>query len=267
MWNVTKVLLALTAIVLCGLPLVSLLKRSEPPAPIPADVAPDLEDQGMTVDALPQSPTMSSAQFSQLQSGMSYGQCVQVIGVEGESVAPPNARNAGITQAYRWLDVEGTNEYVIGFRDGRLASKSMDRTQAERAQARARRAAVKAQTFTVDRAEVARQEQAARSAGQSVVIAVEEFDRINVGMTYDECVAIIGAENPMARGYAGQRRAVLSGQAGSNTLSEGYTWPNAGSIYAEIAFENGRMTQKTWKAGPDGRPAARVSGGSGRNQR
>ena len=82
-------------------------------------------------------------------------------------------------------------------------------------------------------------------------------------MTYDQCVAIIGAENQMARGYAAQRNAILGGQArGTQTLDESYPWSNPGGYYAEIAFHNGRVTGKAWKKGPAGHAGLERAGGT-----
>ncbi|MBI4558276.1 MAG: hypothetical protein HY706_11900 [Candidatus Hydrogenedentes bacterium] len=35
----------------------------------------------------------------------------------------------------------------------------------------------------------------------------------------------------------------------SQRLSEGYRWVNPSGYYAEMTFENGRLTGKTWKKG------------------
>ena len=137
-------------------------------------------------------------------------------------------------------------------------------TNDARNRARARRQAIARQTRSVGLAEVARLEEEARHSGKPLSISLDEYHRIRAGMTYDECVAVIGSENAMAKGYIGGGNALLNGSApGNQVLNEAYKWPNPGGYYAEITFHNGRATAKTWKQGPvSGGGRASGSGGS-----
>jgi hypothetical protein len=207
---------------------------------------------------------MTSEQFFQIQSHMTYEQCTALIGMEGEVAEPAASADSGVTASYKWYDPAGTTQFVLGFRDGLLAGKQMEKLQARRGE----RTDNSVAGLVIETAEADRLEQAAVRAGLPVVVTIEEFNRIRPGMTYDECIAVIGAENPMAQGYAGQRNAVLANPRGSSqTLEEGYRWPNPGGYYAEIAFLNGRVTTKTWKKGSGGHGGTARGSGGGRPRR
>jgi len=209
-------------------------------------------------------PVMTSEQFFQIQSHTTYEQCIALVGTEGEVAEPASSGDSGVTASYKWYDPAGTTQFVLGFRDGVLAGKQMEKLQSRRAQ----RTGGSDDGLIIESAEVERLEQAAVRAGLPVTVTIEEFNRIRPGMTYDECVAVIGAENPMAQGYAGQRNAVLANPRGSSqTLEEGYRWPNPGGYYAEIAFLNGRVTTKTWKKGSGGHGGTARGSGGGRPRR
>jgi hypothetical protein len=135
----------------------------------------------------------------------------------------------------------------------------MDMSKSARDKANAKLRALRARQINIDTSEVRRLEEAARQAGQAVVITLDEYNRLRIGMTYDECAAIIGAEHPMARGYGGQRNAALQGQI---RLSEGYEWHNPGGYFAETRFDNGRLTRKEWKKTSGPSSSGRVSGAS-----
>lgn len=193
----------------------------------------------------PLRPMMTEELFFRIASGMTYAQCVEIAGCQGRSVPPEQ----GSTEAYTWLHPDGRNEFTISFRNGRVMGRGMNMTSEAYASATARQRAIEAQTRSIDLDEVQHLEQAALQKGLSVTITLDEFQRIEPLMTYDECVAIIGAANEMAQGYAAQRNAILHGQTSSN-LDEKYPWHNPGGYYAQISFHNGRVTEKTWKKGP-----------------
>ncbi len=255
MGKLTTFSIALITAFFLGLPLFSALKQhltasKQPAASTQTPEAP-LQNNEVAAAARPKRPpVMTRSHFARLKHGMSYAQCISVIGVQGEATGSGRSGAAGVTATYRWLDPEGANEFVLGFRNGRLASKSMNMSRSARTKAQATHRAIQAQTSVIRETEVRRLEQAARQARRAIVITLDEFNRIQRGITYAQCVAIIGAENPMARGYTAQRNAILSGKGGSNTLTEAYKWRNPGGYYAEIAFHNGRVTKKTWKKGP-----------------
>ncbi|MBI5095981.1 MAG: hypothetical protein HZB26_26540 [Candidatus Hydrogenedentes bacterium] len=197
----------------------------------------------------PARPMMTQAQFFRVRTGMSYAQCVQVVGCEGIAVAP----TPGANEAYAWFDADGRNQYTLSFLNGRLMGKGMNMTSGAKAQALKQLRNIDTQTKVIDSSEVSRLQQKAARSGRAVTVTPDEYQQIQTGMTYDQCVRIIGEENPMARGYTAQRNAILSGRArGNNTLDEAYKWVNPGGDYAEIRFHNGRVTAKTWKKGPTG---------------
>jgi hypothetical protein len=208
----------------------------------------------------PPPPVMTRDQFFQIRGGMTLAQCLAIIGVEGEPADASNSGAAGTSAAFRWQEPSGPNEFVLGFRDGRVSSKNMGMSGSARKKASSKMRAQKALEKPISSFEVQRLEEAAQRAGQSVVITLAEYNRLQTGMTYDQCAAIIGAEHPMARGYAGQRNAALQGQM---TLSEGYRWQNPGGYYAEVSFRNGRITRKEWKKTSGQAGGGRVSGSSG----
>ena len=260
--------ITLIAALFLGLPLLAALKQwhvAEEQAVVstPTRATPPDHDRVLHPAPPRRPPVMTQAQFHQTRSGMTYEECLRVVGVEGEATHPPRRGAEGVTAAYKWLDPQGANEFVLGFREGRLTGRSMNMSPSARTTTQARQSAIQAQTSVIGDAEVRRFEQAARQARQPIVITLDEFGQIRRGMTYDDCVAIIGAENPKARLYADQRRAVLSGRGGLDTLTEGYQWRNLGGYYAEIAFHNARVTTKTWKKGPIG-GGGRASGRGGR---
>lgn len=191
-------------------------------------------------------PIMTQYMFMRMATGMTLAECVRIAGCEGEPATPP----PHATEARVWYDADGRNQYVLSFRDGRLAGASMGMTPAAHAQAEAGLRALQAQTRVIDRSEALRCEQEALRQGQTVSVTVAEFDALQVGMTYDQCVQVFGEGNPMAEGYAQQRNAILSGRAGNQTLNESYKWGNPDGYFAEVSFHNGRVTAKAWKAGP-----------------
>ncbi len=249
----TMVLLLFVAAFVLAFPFMpGILLREEvdPPEQVPAPEIQEPVTPPTPIQAPPQpKPMMTRNHFARVRSGMTYAQCLQIIGCEGIEIQP----EPSVTAAFRWFDPDGRTQFTFGFRDGRIVGRSMDATPAQRASAEAGLRAIEAQTEVINTGDVQRLEQQAQRNGQAIVITLDEFRAIHPGMTYDQCVAIIGAENQMARGYAAQRNAILNGQArGNQTLDEEYPWPNPGGYYAQIAFHNGRMTGKAWKKGPTG---------------
>ncbi len=238
------------------------MQQPRQPAPMASDGEDTADVALLDPPLLP--PAMTRNQFFQIQSGMALAQCLAIVGAEGEPVDASKLGVSGTTAAFRWQEPSGPNEFTLGFRDGLLVSKGMDMSSAARKKARARSRAQKALEKPIDQTEVRQLEEAAQRTGQPVVITLAEFNQLQPGMTYDQCVAVIGAEHPMARGYAAQRDAILSGQvSGRQTLSEGYCWQNPAGYFAEIAFENGRMTSKEWRKTTGQARGGRASGSSG----
>lgn len=214
------------------------------------------EPQASPVDAAAPAPRPMMTQdiFMRIAPGATLDECARLAGCDGEPATPP----PHATEARVWYDAGGRNQYVLSFRDGRLVGASMGMTPAAHAQAEAGLRALQAQTRVIDRSEALRCEQEALDSGQAVAVTVAEFDALQIGMTYDQCVQVFGGGNAMAEGYAQQRNAILSGRAGNQTLNESYKWENPGGYFAEVSFHNGRVTAKAWKAGPA--VAGRASG-------
>jgi len=78
----------------------------------------------------------------------------------------------------------------------------------------------------------------ASDSSVSIVITAEEFDRILPGMSYDDCVRIIGATGtPFG----------ASNEPGAEADSPewvSYSWRNHADSYAYISFEKGRVDRK-----------------------
>lgn len=71
-----------------------------------------------------------------------------------------------------------------------------------------------------------------------IVITADEYDRIELGMTYDECVAIIGATGtPFGASNEPGREADIP-----DWIS--YAWRNTPDSYAHVAFDHGRVDRK-----------------------
>lgn len=70
------------------------------------------------------------------------------------------------------------------------------------------------------------------------VITPHEFDQIEPGMSYEECVAIIGEEG------APFGESTVSGAPGSEREWISYVWRNSPNSRAEISFQFGRVSRK-----------------------
>jgi len=196
---------------------------------------------------------MTQEHFSRIRPGMSYAECVEIIGSEGAAMSPEQLAGERVQEGYTWLDHTGKTEYALGFMNGRLAGKSFGASRPVLDKMDKVVAAQQANTTTIGSAQVQQLERQAQGSGRPVSITLEEFDAISRGITYDECVAIIGTNNEMAEQYSEARERALADKGGGNsTLRESYTWVNSGGYYAEIMFQNGRVTDKVWKKGPSG---------------
>lgn len=254
----TKRIVIVSIVVILALPLLARLGRKENAVPAHSNEGQDSETVKEPVEPSKppdqQEPTppsiMTRAQFNQIRPGMSYEECVRIVGAPGTPVDSAECRARGMTAAYTWLDPQGAVQFELGFRAGRLAAMGFGLPPAVQKERAAAIHAAEAKATPLTEAEVRRLELAAQERGLPVVVTIAEFDRIKLGMTYDECVAIIGQHNPMAAQYAGPRAAALTGSGHDlNTLTEAYKWPNPGGYYAEISFANGRVTHKVWKKG------------------
>lgn len=239
--------------------LVSLKTPPAPPAVVDLEEIPSGDPVSETTEQEAANAVMTRTQFGQIRSGMTYEQCLAVAGTPGNPVAPGECQSQGAESGYTWLDPSGEVEFRLMFRGGRVMGLGFGQPVRIQQQMAAAIHAEAARTRILTEEEVRPLEQAAIQGGQPVSVTLAEFQYLRPGSTYEECVAIIGEENPMARAYAGQRNAAM---AGSQTLTEAYKWPNPGGYYAELAFQNGRLTQKTWKRGSaSGGGSARGTGG------
>ncbi len=70
------------------------------------------------------------------------------------------------------------------------------------------------------------------------IVTREEFNRIETGMTYGQCVAIIGAAGTP---YGSSRE---PGETGDQLEWITYRWGNEDDSYAHISFHYGRVDRK-----------------------
>lgn len=76
------------------------------------------------------------------------------------------------------------------------------------------------------------------SSDPTPVITRDEFNRIETGMTYQECVSIIGATGTP---YGSSSE---PGDAGADLEWITYRWGNNDSSYAHVSFHFGRVGRK-----------------------
>lgn len=157
--------------------------------------------------------------YYQIQMGMTYEECVAIIGSDGELAEG----DLGGTAEYSWKN-PGVMEANFSFENGLVSGGGISINRSNRSN-----------YHDLDMAEVRSLE---KKAGKSAVITIAEYNKIRPGMTYDECVKIIGAEGSLSGGGGGNSVAV----------TDFYSWRNTPHNYwANISFQNGRVQSKTWR--------------------
>jgi hypothetical protein len=243
-----KTLITIVAVLLAflALPLIPRLfksevgHRSEDAAPtVPAAVSPPQHDARRP-------SIMTQAQYSQLQAGTTYAQCVQFVGSEGERAATGGV--AG-DEEYTWQlvnspsDTVSTGEVNLKFRDGVMYGKGLSSKEGRRGKSNAR---------TVSATLPAQRPDAPPYICQSV------YDGIKNGSAYADCVQALGME-----GTSLGRRELSGGTMSANgtpipTIADMFVWQNP-AIQARLtlSFRDGKLVARelsgsNWASGGSG---------------
>jgi hypothetical protein len=119
---------------------------------------------------------MTQTQFDQVVAGMTYDQCVQFIGSEGERVG---TAGTGGDEEYIWQLAGGTGEASLKFRNGVLYGKGFNSSQGRRA-----RSADSMMSAVLP----------AQRPADPPYICQSVYERIKNDCTYTECVQLLGIE-------------------------------------------------------------------------
>lgn len=254
MLRIAKVAVVLGLALLVGLPMLNRLTRESPE--VPSDAAPNelrapapgsgapgraAENRGPAIITQPQA--------QQIRTGMTYEECIRIIGCEGD---PPASRTGGppasaYSEAYMWHFPGLDKTKTIYFRDGRVMGTGTASSPSHNARAR-----------TMQGSRPTRQ--TARRSGTPPYISMDTYMKIKSGMTYKECVKVLGAEGT----YAG-RQPSAGGTYDANGRPirlqlDTYTWANPhDSTHATIQFRDGKVAARTF-----GMNAGAAGGGVGR---
>lgn len=144
--------------------------------------------------------TITADQFSQIENGMTYKQVTKIIGGEGEKISEDNTGDT-VTAMYQWHGSDDTGNALITFEDGKVVSKT----------------------------------QSGISDKNKKPITKEIYDKIDVGMSYNQVKRLIGCDGELA-----------TSSTVNDTSTEVYIWyGDTKDANAAITFENDGVTGKT----------------------
>lgn len=247
-----KIVIAIVAmfIVILAFPLIPHLFTSTPEqetgdtarnTPMPEDVADAVPETAALPQPAPRQPSiMTQMQFDQVGAGMTYDQCVQFIGSEGERVG---TAGTGGEEEYTWQLAGGTGEASLKFRNGVLYGKGFNSSRGRRA----------GSTESMISAVLPAQRPAAPP-----YICRSVYDGIKNGCTYAECVQLLGVEGT----YLGRTTMSAGTRSADGTLvpveADVYVWENpAIQTRLTLSFRDGKLTAREVSGG------SMATGGSG----
>lgn len=202
----------------------------EPVEAVPASAAPP--------QPAPRQPSiMTQMQFAQVRPGMTYAQCVQFIGSEGE----PSGQDHGGDAQYRWQlvnapsDTISTGEATLTFRNGALCGKGMSSSAGRN---------VAPGTMNISAALPSQRPAAPPYICRSV------YDSIKNGCAYAECARLLGMEGR----YAGRRTMSAGALAADGTpvpaIADVYVWHNpAIPATLTLSFREGKLSAREVSGG------------------
>lgn len=137
--------------------------------------------------------------FNRLEIGMDYDEVVKILGSEGEQSSETKTSRYTIT-SYKWAGEDYAAIYAT-FRDGKMTSKRQLRLSGE--------------------------------TEMAADISKDKFDKVKIGMSYDEVVKIIGSEG----------NETSSTRIGKTELKS-YKWSGEGNSAIYGTFRNGELSSK-----------------------
>jgi hypothetical protein len=173
----------------------------------------------------PQPAVMTRLQFDRINSGMTYEQCVQFIGCEGEYVGPK-----GTGEEYAWQLVDGSvssGEATLTFQNGILNGKGFHSNQGQRGSYEAMMAAALP---------------AQRPAAPPYICGAV-YNSLTNGCAYKECVRQLGMEGS----YLGSRAMSGGTRAADGSfipaMADVFVWNNPSNrTTLTLSFRDGRLT-------------------------
>ena len=232
MRNKTVVTVIAVFILFLALPL---MVRAFRPRTVPPEVAVVEEEAPPSQPSSRRRSTMTEMQLSQVRPGMTYEQCVELIGCEGV----PSGVDPGGGQKYCWRIVEpsgevGGGEATLTFQNGTLCGSGFNRTAGRHA----------SQPMTMSQALPAQRRASPPYVCRSV------YDAIKEGCEYAECARLLGMDGT----HLGQRAASMGTRSLDGTLTpaivDAYVWQDA-AIRATLSFRDGKLVAReisTWAA-------------------
>jgi hypothetical protein len=196
--------------------------------PVPEDVAGEVAAMVAPPQPAPRQPSiMTQMQFDQVGAGMTYDQCVQFIGCEGERVG---TAGTGGEEEYTWQLAGGTGEASLKFRNGVLFGKGFNSSQGRRA-----RSAESMMSAVLP----------AQRPAAPPYICRSVYDGIKNGCTYAECVQLLGVEGT----YLGRTTMSAGTRSADGTLvpvvADVYVWQNpAIQTRLTLSFRDGKLTAR-----------------------
>lgn len=238
-----KTLLAIGAVLILFLALPLIPQAFQNPASEQkADALPSAPVEKAVADTVPAPPQpppppapsiMTRMQFDQVRSGMTYAQCVQFVGSEGERIANP--RQAG-DEEYTWHMVDSPASTVstavanLRFKNGVLYGKGFNSTQGRNV---ASQGGMLSSVLPAQR------------PATPPYICRSVYESMKNGSTYAECVQLLGVEGR----YLG--RATMSGGGYSTTgapipaVADVYVWRSpVNRTTLTLTFRDGKLTAR-----------------------
>jgi hypothetical protein len=247
--------LALVAGLLVGPPLFAQFRRwrAEPNFnAAPSESHPAIPRAEKPADAARQRgpAIITQAQAQQIRTGMTYEECIRIIGCEGD---PPASRMGGppagvYSEAYMWHFPGLDKTKTICFRDGRVVGSGTASSPSHNA-----RVSAKWKNMP-----------AGKGSHTSPFITMDTYTKIKTGMTYEECVKILGAEGVYVGAQPSAGGTYDPNGRPARLYLDTYTWTNPNdSTNATIQFRDGKVAARTFQmnSGPSGSSSLGGRGG------
>ncbi|MBI3119943.1 MAG: hypothetical protein HYZ00_14725 [Candidatus Hydrogenedentes bacterium] len=187
-----------------------------------------------------QPPVITETQFSQVRPGMTYAQCVQLIGSEGE----PAGRGGGGDEQYKWQLVNGASssaEVTLTFRNGLLNGKGFSSNAGRSVKPNAEKTA---NAVPIHR------------PASPPYISWQVYKSLKDGSSYADCVQALGAEGT----FLGRRTLSMGTTAPDGTsvpaTADVYLWRDPGiPATLTLSFRDGKLTAREIAGGGAARGA------------